>query len=78
MSPTNGKEDSIPIAVVGLPCRFPGDASSESRFWELLKNGRSGFSQSTDRYNAEAFYRPQRNGNRQIVIPTKGGYMLPN
>jgi acyl transferase domain-containing protein len=76
MSSTNGKEPGIPIAIVGLSCRFPGDASSPSRFWDLLKNGRNGYSQSTDRYNAEAFYHPQRNGNRQNVIPTKGGYFL--
>ena len=70
MSPTNGKESSIPLAIVGLSCRFPGDASSPSRFWELLKNGKNAFSKSTDRYNAEAFYHPQYDGNRQYVIPT--------
>ena len=76
MPPTSGNESSIAIAIVGLSCRFPGDASSPSGFWELLKNGRNGFSPATDRYNAEAFYHPTGNGNRQNVIPTKGGYFL--
>ena len=73
MPHATGNESSI--AVVGLSCRFPGDASSPSKFWDLLKNARHGFSQSTDRYNAEAFYHP-KSGSRQNVIPTKGGYFL--
>ncbi|KAK5988544.1 Reducing polyketide synthase hmp8 [Cladobotryum mycophilum] len=67
--------DESSIAIVGLSCRFPGDASSPSKFWDLLKNARNGFSQSTDRYNAEAFYHP-KSGSLQNVIPTKGGYFL--
>lgn len=73
MPHATGNESSI--AIVGLSCRFPGDASSPSKFWELLKNAQNGFSQSTDRYNAEAFYHP-KSGSRQNVIPTKGGYFL--
>jgi acyl transferase domain-containing protein len=73
---TSGNESSIAIAIVGLSCRFPGDASSPSKFWEMLKNGRNGFSPTTDRYNAEAFHHPTGNDNRQNVIPTKGGYFL--
>lgn len=29
-----------PVAIVGLACRFPGDATSPSKFWDLLKNGK--------------------------------------
>ncbi|KAK0384632.1 hypothetical protein NLU13_8718 [Sarocladium strictum] len=64
------------IAIIGLSCRFPGDASSPSKFWDMLKNGRSGFSPSTTRYNAHAFQHPMGGGNRQNVIPTLGGYFL--
>lgn len=32
--------NDTPIAVVGLACRFPGDASSPSKFWDMLKEGR--------------------------------------
>lgn len=76
MSPPPTKENEVPIAIVGLSCRFPGDASTPSRFWDLLKNGKSGYSNSTDRYNAKAFVHPQKEGTRQNVVPTEGGYFL--
>ena len=68
-------QDESSIAIVGLSCRFPGDASDPLKFWDLLKNARSGYSPSTDRYNADAFYHP-KSGSRQNVIPTQGGYFL--
>ena len=76
MTGRHGTESSNAIAIIGLSCRFPGDASSPSRFWKLLKNGRDGFSPATDRYNSAAFYHGTGNGNRQNVIPTMGGYLL--
>ncbi|KAG9769377.1 putative polyketide synthase, partial [Aureobasidium melanogenum] len=63
------------IAIVGLSCRFPGDASTPTKFWELLKDAKNAFAETTDRYNADAFYHP-RSGSVQNVIPTKGGYFL--
>lgn len=63
------------IAIIGLSCRFPGDAVNPSEFWELLKNGKDAFSSSSDRYNAEAFYHPKGSGNRQNTIP-RGAHFL--
>ena len=73
---TNAQSPKPAIAIVGLSCRFPGDAASPSEFWDLLKNGRHGFSQTTDRYSADAFHHPVGNGDRQNTIPVKGGYFL--
>ncbi|KAK2786787.1 Highly reducing polyketide synthase curS1 [Onygenales sp. PD_12] len=64
----------VPIAVVGLACRFPGDASSPSKFWDMLKNGKSAYSPTSPRWNSDAFYHP--GGSRLNTLPTKGGHFL--
>lgn len=71
----NVNEDEFTIAIVSLSCRFPDDASSPSNFWKLLKNAQNDFSQSTNRYNVEAFYH-SKSDSRQNVILIKGGYFL--
>lgn len=75
ISSTASNKARVPIAIVGLACRFPGDATDQSKFWELLKNGKSAHSQTTDRFNADAFYHP-KGSQRQNVLPTKGAHFL--
>jgi len=49
----------MPVAIVGLGGRFPGDASNPDKLWELLSQGRSALTDiPQDRYNMEAFYHP--------------------
>ncbi|KAK1993635.1 KR domain-containing protein [Colletotrichum falcatum] len=69
-------EPRAPIAVIGLSCRFPGDATDPSKFWDMLKSGRDGYTPKTDRYNEDAFHHPGGDNKRQNVLPVKGGYML--
>lgn len=52
-----------PIAVVGMSCRLPGDATDTQKLWELITKGRSAWSKvPTDRWNQEAFHDPAAEG----------------
>ena len=59
----NGHSDSsatMPIAIIGMSCRFPGDATSPEKLWKLVSEGRSAWSEiPKDRFNQDAFYHPQ-------------------
>jgi acyl transferase domain-containing protein/acyl carrier protein len=48
-----------PIAVIGMACRFPGQATSPDRYWELLDKGQHAISDfPEDRWDVDAFYDP--------------------
>ncbi|KAM0430349.1 hypothetical protein ACHAQK_010680 [Fusarium lateritium] len=65
-----------PIAVVGMSCRLPGDASDTQKLWELLKQGRSAWSKvPKDRWNQEAFHDPAAEG-KPGRTSTDGGHFL--
>jgi len=67
--------DIIPIAVIGIGCRFPGDANSPEQLWGLLSEGRTGLREiPSDRWNAESFYHPDETARE--AINTKKGYFL--
>ena len=58
--PLKAGENTMPIAIVGMSCRFPGDATSPERLWKLCAESRSAWSQvPSERFNQEAFYHPQ-------------------
>ncbi|KAF2279780.1 phenolpthiocerol synthesis polyketide synthase ppsA [Westerdykella ornata] len=45
-----------PIAIIGMACRFPQDATSPSEFWKLLEEGRSTRTKvPSGRFNVDAF-----------------------
>lgn len=48
-----------PIAIVGSACRFPGDSTSPSKLWELVREPKDVLSLIPEsRFNADAFYHP--------------------
>lgn len=48
-----------PIAIIGEACRFPGNASSPSKLWELLSHPRDLSKKiPIERFNPDAFYHP--------------------
>ncbi|PLB39701.1 type I polyketide synthase [Aspergillus candidus] len=64
-----------PIAIVGMACRFPGEASTLERFWDMIVNGRTGHSAvPPDRFDAEAWYHPSH--ERKGTIQPRSGFFL--
>ena len=70
------EQDALePIAIVGVACRFPGDATSPQSFFDMLARGRAAWSEvPTDRYSIDSFYHP--NGSRQGTTTSRGGHFL--
>lgn len=63
------------IAIIGLGCRFPGDAVSPSTFFDMILKGRDAWSViPSERFNVDAFYHPSpgRHGSTVAI----GGYYL--
>ena len=65
----------IPIAIVGIGCRFPGGANDTSKFWDLLSEGRSAWSEvPSDRFNWKSFHHPDPNANG--ALNHRGGHFI--
>ena len=49
--------DHEPIAIIGSGCRFPGEACTPSKLWQLLRQPYD-VSRKIDRFNYKGFYHP--------------------
>ncbi|KAJ5311844.1 hypothetical protein N7476_007704 [Penicillium atrosanguineum] len=64
-----------PIAIVGSACRFPGDATSPAKLWELLKEPRDLLTEIREsRFNHKAFYHPD--GSHHGTSNVRHSYLL--
>lgn len=71
----SANDDLMPIAIVGMACRLPGDVSTPDDFWKLLTKCRSGWSTiPKDRFNQEAYNHP--NPEKKGTINSQGGYFI--
>ncbi|KFH41335.1 Lovastatin nonaketide synthase-like protein [Hapsidospora chrysogenum ATCC 11550] len=69
------RDEPVPIAIVGLGCRFPGGASSGEKFWDLLMNKRSARRDvPPDRFNVDSFYHPD--GDKRGTMNVRAGHFL--
>ncbi|KAH8164718.1 hypothetical protein CIB48_g3560 [Xylaria polymorpha] len=62
---------SSDIAIIGLACRFPGEASSPSAFFEMLLQGKDAWSEvPPTRFNSRSFLHPNRErpGSLQRIL----------
>nr|ABB76806.1 polyketide synthase 2 [Bipolaris maydis] len=65
----------MPLAIIGMSCRFPGKVASLEDFWDMLSNSKHGYRQfPRERFNWEAFYHP--NQSRKDCIDVNCGYFL--
>ncbi|KAI0020462.1 hypothetical protein F4780DRAFT_373288 [Xylariomycetidae sp. FL0641] len=69
------KDGAMPIAVVGISGRFPGDATTPDRLWDMVSQGRSALSDvPKERYNVDGFYHPS--GEHQGTTTTRAGHFI--
>ena len=74
-SQSNGVDAVMPIAVVGISGRYPGDAADPEKLWELISNARSAMTEvPADRFNIDAFWHPHN--ERSGTINCRGGHYM--
>jgi acyl transferase domain-containing protein len=68
-------QQPMPVAIVGMSCRLPGDVSTPGEFYRMLCRARSGWSKvPKDRFNAEAYNHP--NPDKKGCFNSQGGYFI--
>ncbi len=51
------RRQSEPIAIVGMGCRFPGNADTPAAFWDVLRDGVDAISEvPADRFDIDRYY----------------------
>ena len=64
-----------PIAVIGIACRFPGNADTPEAFWNLLRNGTDASADvPPDRWDADAWYDADP-GARGAMYTRRGAFI---
>ncbi|KAF9760641.1 hypothetical protein IL306_004227 [Fusarium sp. DS 682] len=64
-----------PIAIIGLSCKFAGEATNASTLWEMVANGRDAWSQiPSSRFNWAGSYHPDH--ERSSTMHVRAGYFL--
>ena len=62
--------DAEPIAIIGMACRFPGDAVNVKGLWDMCCEGRSAWSEVAEsRMSSHSFFHPDFS-KRGTVGPT--------
>ena len=64
-----------PIALVGIGCRFPGNADGPDALWEGLRNGMDAITDiPADRWKIDSFYDPDPDKSGKVKTK-KGGFL---
>ncbi|PSB03927.1 type I polyketide synthase [Merismopedia glauca] len=66
-------QQTEPIAIVGMSCRFPGGANSPNAYWKLLKEGKSGIKEIPgDRWDVDSYYDADFNAPGKMYVRSGG------
>lgn len=61
---------SIPIAIVGMACRFSGDVTSPSKLWDLCAAGKDGWSPIPEsRFDVKSLYHANQAKAGRVSFP---------
>ncbi|MCJ1244041.1 hypothetical protein MMC30_001238 [Trapelia coarctata] len=66
---------TVPIAIIGMSCRFPGEATDVERLWKMCAESRDAWSAiPEDRFNLQGYYHPD--SSRPGTTYVRGGHFL--
>ncbi|KAI2467435.1 putative polyketide synthase [Annulohypoxylon bovei var. microspora] len=69
------KSEPVPIAIIGMGCRYPAGANSPEALWSVVAEGRDGWTEvPPDRFNGDSFYHPDPDAPGSIN--QKGGHFI--
>ncbi|GAB1214119.1 hypothetical protein ATERTT37_003279 [Aspergillus terreus] len=75
MGSTHNEWESEPIAIIGLSCKFAGDASNPEKLWDMLAEGRNAWSEvPSSRFNPKAVYHPD--SEKLSTTHVKGAHFI--
>ena len=69
------KHENDPIAIIGIGCRFPGNASDPQKFWKMLCEGTDAVIEvPKNRWDARRFYDSDKDAPGKMDT-RKGGFL---
>ncbi|ERN40832.1 polyketide synthase module [Rubidibacter lacunae KORDI 51-2] len=72
----DGHSPHAPVAIVGIGCRFPGNANSAASFWQLLTAGVDAtVPVPADRWNNDLLFSPDAMNEPGTVGSLRGGFI---
>ncbi|KAL4997562.1 hypothetical protein BDV10DRAFT_201827 [Aspergillus recurvatus] len=75
MGSISNQSTAEPVAIIGLSCKFAGDANNASNLWKLLVEGRSAWSEiPLSRFSGNGVYHP--NSEKLSTTHVRGGHFM--
>ena len=69
------KDKREPIAIIGMGCRYPGDANSPEELWKLICDKTDALGPiPADRWDSDALYAPEWRRSGKISV-NRGGFI---